>query len=155
MITIILSGCINSNQEANIEDGSKDDLKLSLLMDYTTFQKNTSNIELTLILENIKDASIYVEKRFDLGSNLKIELTSPKGNQLRIIVESGNHKIERKLLGSNEVKEIKINLKDLIIYNESKIFEWDEYGIYEIRGVYTTLSNERIDSELLHFEIMS
>ena len=128
------------------------DLRLFISTDRPSYELNSSQIIVSIYLENVNTRPVYVQKRFDLASLLDFELTSPTNGTLQYNRISAQYIDEKIVLQPHEKLSTTIDLKMITFYdyNNSK-FEWQR-GNYSVQFKYL-LTEPDIYSNILMFEI--
>ena len=106
----INSGCIFDNENDNVPDGDASNLQLSINTDREQYNLSVvDDLIITFELKNIGREKVKVEKRFDLGANLKLYLFDEKNQTINVVVESSTHTIKEEQLNPNSKKQYEIN----------------------------------------------
>jgi hypothetical protein len=157
LVSILLfAGCINTNEKESIKIAEKEDLSLLINMDNHVFNITDYEIPLEIVLENNNKDPIYIEKGFNIGRNLWIEITDPTNKTLYPAVDPIDPNLEKIIL--EKEKKLNVNLLDFI-YNAKGFSEQRLYlnstGNYSIKAFYESFfMRDRIYSNELRFEII-
>lgn len=154
LVFILFCGCIFNENEKNITYGDKDNLELIIESNKQNY--NLSSLEELIVkikLNNTGNEKVKVEKRFDLGANIKLNLYNEQNQTINIVVESSTHTIKEEILKPDSYKYYEFNiLNEILQYKNGTQFQW-EIGIYYAEARYTALSDDTIISNRMSFEI--
>jgi len=152
IISLLISGCINGNNDKEIL-GGQGELDLIIDIENSLYSNTTVYFNITIQLVNTYYEKVVVEKRFDLGSNIKVYIITPSDNLLTVHVPSSTHSIEKTYLEPNEKKQFQFNLNDYkLVYDENKTtYNFEAKGDYQIYAEYKSLSGDVLISERKSF----
>jgi len=141
----LVSGCILTKvlYPDGLSDPREGDLVLTISMDRTTYsleeiQNRTpysSIVTLTIILENVCDRSVSVDRSFDIGTTLHPRCFAENGTEIDISYKLADRLVSYRRFKPGETMTCQFDptiFDAILMINEHQAFDWDVPGRYNI-----------------------
>ena len=134
-------------------EGSEDELLFKIQTDRNEYENSTNQIKVTITLENKDRLPVYVDKRFDLNSNIRVKIFTPSNNSFNLITIQGTFSKNEKLLYPGHLLKYEFDLTNYQLMDDNgNSYTWSERGIHSIKAIYISYEGN-IDSNIFNFSI--
>ena len=156
LMIVLFSGCIHLEND-EIENSSQDDLELIILSNQMLFIRNTTDdIIVSIILKNIGNNSVYIEKDFTFSRTLKYTIIGEENDYSEEYTGPiDDYQPEKEIIQINEIKEL-----DFLVMNDERFQRIENetrenvFGNYSLEVSYSSKYTEGIiHSNIFRFEI--
>jgi hypothetical protein len=155
LITMSITGCIESDESKNpndkneIPDAKYSDLGLIIKMDKTTSNLTNKLLDVNVTLSNIKDYDVKIEKSFQVGTWLKVEITSPNNETLEAALIQEELENEKVVFKAKKEIYLKFSIFSINYLNENGLnYNWT-VGKYTISFRYLITEPDVISNEII------
>jgi hypothetical protein len=147
LLSISFSGCFEDDDN-KIDTAKESDLELFISMNKTSTKISNRNLLVNVTLSNVKDSPIKIQKSFQVGTWLKVEIISSTNETLEAELIQAELKDEKIVFKANEqiVYIFSIFSIDYLDENGYK-YKW-EIGNFTIKFRYLFTEPDVISNEL-------
>jgi hypothetical protein len=147
LVTIGFSGCVEDEKD-NTDNAKASDLKLSISMDQTSTNISNKHLSVNVTLSNVKDSPIKIQKSFKVGTWLKVEIISPRNENLETALLQEELEDEKIVFKAHEQIEYTFSIFSIDYLNENgEKYNW-KIGNYTLYFRYLFTEPDVISNEL-------